>query len=64
MDDPEERQIMEFVTRSKIERFKRLLRLTTDESLRTTLSEMLAREEARLLEIRPGRTMAAVSIAT
>lgn len=55
---------MEFVTRSKIERFKRLLRLTTDESLRTTLSEMLAREEARLLEIRPGRTMAAVSIAT
>jgi hypothetical protein len=64
VDDPEERQIMEFVTRSKIERFKRLLRLTTDVSLRTTLSEMLAREEAGLLEIRPGRTMAAVSIAT
>jgi hypothetical protein len=51
MDDPEERRVVEFAMRSNIERFRRLLREATDERLRDVLSELLAKEEARLLEI-------------
>ena len=50
MDYSEERQIMEYVTRNNIERFRALLRITTDERQRQTLSGLLASEEARLLE--------------
>jgi hypothetical protein len=52
MNDPEERRIVEFAISSNIERFRRLLREATDERLREVLSELLAAEEARLLEMR------------
>ncbi len=55
MDDPEERQVTEFVALSNIERFERLLMGTSDERLRQTLSELLASENARLAKIRPSR---------